>query len=100
MSAILLTVAALAVILLDLVVRRSLTREVAVPAGRTYIHNLDWLSDRRIPGRPAVAPGEWSVLVVNDLAEAERVLDELEARGFAELEMGVVNDTSFTVRWR
>jgi hypothetical protein len=64
---------------------------LADPAAETVI------GDRVIPGPVGV---EWQMSAVDDLTQAEDLLDCLEARGFEHRELVVLGNSSFAVRWR
>jgi len=43
---------------------------------------------------------DWQLTTVDDLTNAEDLLDCLEAQGFAERELVVLGNSCFAVRWR
>jgi len=49
---------------------------------------------------PPPARTDWHLATLSALCDAEELLDCLEARGYAERELVVLGNSSFTVRWR
>jgi hypothetical protein len=52
------------------------------------------------PHPPAERPADWRQLTVTSLSDAERLLDHLELCGSAELELVILGNARFAVRWR
>src|SRR5690348_16528277 len=50
--------------------------------------------------RPSEVRSEWQLATVNNLSDAEELLDVLENNGVAERELVVLGNTCFAVRWR
>jgi hypothetical protein len=50
-------------------------------------------------GQEAVI-SDWRVQPASDLMESENLLDSLEASGFQDCELVVLDDGGFAVRWR
>lgn len=74
--------------------------DAELPADRATDPAADTLaaSISQTPG-PA-DPTDWKLMTVTSLRDAERLLDWIEAHGFAERELVVLGNASFAVRWR
>lgn len=54
----------------------------------------------KIKSLTADTRGQWQLVSVDDLTHAEEVLDALDARGVTDMELLVMGNSSFKVRWR
>ena len=104
MSHLLLAAVAAALVAVYLVVRRRVSA-YAPALGDTEHYSLDWLTAhdlRPLEGGGGLAPlaGGWRTAAVGGLSAAEDLLDALEAAGFEEMELRLIGDSEFEVRWR
>jgi hypothetical protein len=51
-------------------------------------------------GSPMQARADWQLTTVDDLTDAEDLLDSLEAHGHVDRELVVLGNSCFAVRWR
>jgi len=61
------------------------------PASETLGHD---------PDPPAAVRNDWQMTTLDDLTDAEDLLDCLENQGVEDRELVILGDSSFAVRWR
>jgi len=52
------------------------------------------------PPTPRGDPNAWQSVIVSDLPAAEELLDQMEVEGNQDLELHVLGNSTFLVRWR
>lgn len=75
----------------------------ALASDNTAVGLRDASVDTLLGGTPpqaAARTGNWQLTTVNDLHDAEDLLDYLEANGAGDRELVVLGESCFAVRWR
>jgi hypothetical protein len=77
------------------------TRPAAHPAlaGDNTVVGLRDAASETLVGGTSVC-NDWKLATVDDLTDAEDLLDNLEACGHADRELVILGNSSFAVRWR
>ena len=99
----LLTVLGIAGVLATMYVMIANTHAAEALAGETTLAGLADASAETLPAGHRVAHysrTDWHLATVNELNEAEELLDVLENQGFVERELVVLGNSCFTIRWR
>ena len=79
------------------------TRSAVHPAlaGQNTVVGLSDPAAETLVGRtPNIIRTDWQLTTVDDLTDAEDLLDCLEAQGYADRELVVLGNSCFAVRWR
>ena len=79
------------------------TRASAHPAlagENTLVGLHDSAAETLVGGTHSRARADWQLATVDDLTDAEDLLDSLEYRGYADRELVVLGNSCFAVRWR
>ncbi len=70
-------------------------------AGQNTVVGLADPSSETLAGNsPARPRADWQLTTVDDLTDAEDLLDSLESRGYEDRELVVLGNSCFAVRWR
>ena len=72
----------------------------ALAGDNTVVGLADAASETLRTGAPAQARTDWQLATVNDLANAEDLLDSLESHGYEDRELVLLGNSCFAVRWR
>ena len=79
------------------------TRTAAHPAlagENTQIGLHDSAAETLVGGTQPRTRADWQLTTVDDLTDAEDLLDSLEYRGYADRELVVLGNSCFAIRWR
>jgi hypothetical protein len=79
------------------------TRSAVHPAlagQNTVVGLADPAAETLVGGTPARTRTDWQLTTVDDLTNAEDLLDCLEAQGYTDRELVVLGNSCFAVRWR
>ncbi len=79
------------------------TRTAARPAlagENTAVGLQDAAAETLVGGVAGQARSDWQLTTLDDLSDAEDLLDSLEAHGYADRELILLGNSSFAVRWR
>lgn len=73
----------------------------AALAGQNTVVGLhDAAAETLVGDAKRSSTGDWQLTAVDDLTDAEGLLDCLEARGYNDRELVVLGNSCFAVRWR
>ncbi|HEY2910917.1 MAG TPA: hypothetical protein VGI99_11765 [Gemmataceae bacterium] len=77
------------------------TRTAPALAGENTLVGLhDPAAETLVGGTASPAGAGWQLATVDDLTDAEQMLDSLEASGYQDRELVVLGNSCFAVRWR
>lgn len=91
--------AAISLTALYVLATRTATRP-ALAGQNTAVGLHDASAETLVGGVQSRMIADWQLATVDDLTDAEDLLDSLEARGYADRELVVLGNTCFAVRWR
>jgi hypothetical protein len=72
----------------------------ALAGESTVVGLADPAAETLVGGAAARPRADWQLTTVEDLTDAEDLLDCLEAQGYEDRELVVLGNSSFAVRWR